>query len=489
MDRSPFYQSQRDRNVIAKNTVFGMITTAKSHRFTDGALASFFKTSPLRTGDVFILIDNDNCVNYTVYPQIKLISNQNPRSFAANINMLIDHATELAADLVVLNNDVIFTPGWREALEQRDDIISLPACNQTHVYQDNTGAPVFDQTLDQAQYAGRWDTLCQLAQHHVANNSGYFEQLHTSFYAFRLPKNIYKTVGKFDEEFLPAGGEDVDYRIRALRAGFQTLYTNSAYLLHFQGKSTWDGAEDKTETAGRNQGYHDVFVKKYGEDAAALLLKTGQSLEKIAEAATRYNILGNRVGEFASIVSGMRHEAESVVPVKEVAAPGLLPVIEALGDNLVGCELGVCMGMTLRYFLDNSTKIQKVYAIDAWQPYQDHWGFVTQELIDGWKATAVQLLTPHASRIELVVDNSFRAADRIPRESLDYIFIDGDHCYSAVALDLRRYWNRVRTGGVFAGHDWQLPTVRTAVEHFRIERNILSELHFTENNVWFWYKS
>lgn len=469
-------------------TVFGMVTTARSERFTAGALASFFKTTTFNDDDVFVLIDNDNVVKYSIYPQMKLLSLKSPNSFATNINLLMTYAEERKADLVVLNNDLILTPGWREALEARDDIISLPACNQTHIYQDSTGQIIFDQTLDLDDYAGQWDILCQMAKNHSANNIGYFEQLHTSFYAFRLPRSIYQKVGKFDETFAPAGGEDVDYRIRALQAGHDTLYTNAAYILHFQGKSTWSGVEDSDATDNRNQSYFRRFVEKYGEDMANLLLKVGQPLEKIAELAEKYRIRGNRPGEFASLVSGTPHVTDSVVPITEVSAPGLLSYIDALGNNLIGCEIGVCMGMTLRYFLDKSTNIQRVYAIDAWQPYQDHWGAVTQELIDRWKATAVQLLTPHANRIELIVEDSFRAADRIPLESLDYIFIDGDHCYAAVALDLRRYYNKVRTGGIFAGHDWQLPTVRAAVEHFRAERGITSEIRFTDKNVWFWYK-
>jgi SAM-dependent methyltransferase len=184
----------------------------------------------------------------------------------------------------------------------------------------------------------------------------------------------------------------------------------------------------------------------------------------------------------------MSNTRTSAIPLDRVSAPGLLPYIEALGDHLVGCELGVCMASTLGYFLDLSNKISKVYAVDAWKPYMDHWGQVTQQLVDQWKTVAVETLRPHRDRVEIIEADSFIAADRIPLGSLDYIFIDGDHCYAAVARDLRRYWGKVKPGGIFAGHDWNLPPVRTAVEHFRAERGIDTVIQFTDNNVWFWYK-
>ena len=35
-------------------------------------------------------------------------------------------------DLIVMNNDVIFTPNWSELLGNSEDAITIPSCNQTH---------------------------------------------------------------------------------------------------------------------------------------------------------------------------------------------------------------------------------------------------------------------------------------------------------------------------------------------------------------------
>lgn len=95
------------------------------------------------------------------------------------------------------------------------------------------------------------------------------------FYVFKLPSKIYNAVGLFDSQFGIGGGEDVDYRLRTLTAGYQVKYHSQSYLLHYAGKSTWDGPENSIETQKRNQQYMETFSKKWGEDLANLCLVGG----------------------------------------------------------------------------------------------------------------------------------------------------------------------------------------------------------------------
>jgi GT2 family glycosyltransferase len=472
---------------MSKGTLFGMITSEKSTHFTSYALNSFFATTQLHNNDLFVLIDNDDVWNDVSYPWINVIRNSSPKSFSANINQLLEIAENSELDFVMMNNDIILTPGWRESLEKNDNIICLPSCNQTHTYLDENKNPIFPNVVTLSEYSGDYLKLLQLAKHHTATNQGYYERFYTAFYLFRLPRNIYLKVGKFDEDFKPVGGEDTDYRVRAAKAGFKTVYTNDSYVLHFHGKSSWDGAEDTREIEQRNSQYFQEFVKKYSEDLAHLCLQIGNPDPIIK----KFSITNDDLNDFTNLIrkfSNIEPLGQTLVSIDNVSAPGLLPYIEKLGNNLIGCELGVCLGFTLRYFFDLSTCINKVYAIDAYQPYMDHWGQVTQEMVDRWKVGAVQLLDPYKDKIEFIELDSWQAADRISNNELDYIFIDGDHSYAAVARDLRKYWNKVKLGGIFAGHDWNLPPVKTAVENFRNEYNITSRIYHVDKNVWFWYK-
>jgi hypothetical protein len=49
---------------------------------------------------------------------------------------------------------------------------------------------------------------------------------------------------------------------------------------------------------------------------------------------------------------------------------------------------------------------------------------------------------------------SAEAAVEIPDRSLDFVFIDADHTYAAVTHDLEAWFPKIRSGGIFAGHDF-----------------------------------
>lgn len=46
------------------------------------------------------------------------------------------------------------------------------------------------------------------------------------------------------------------------------------------------------------------------------------------------------------------------------------------------------------------------------------------------------------------------AAQKIPNESVDYVYVDARHDYCGVAQDLEAYWPKLKAGGILAGHDF-----------------------------------
>jgi len=65
---------------------------------------------------------------------------------------------------------------------------------------------------------------------------------------------------------------------------------------------------------------------------------------------------------------------------------------------------------------------------------------------------------------------SLSAAERFPNESLDWVYIDGDHSHDAVKADLIAWFPKIRIGGALAGDDYDwldeagAPSVQRAVE-------------------------
>lgn len=266
------------------STLYAMISSASSDHYTGPAIESFLKHTKLGVGDDALLIDNDKTGNH-IDKKLRVIENETPQGFAKNINDAIAYAN--GRDLVILSNDIEFTHGWNEPIKQYNNLILLPSCNQTHTYISTDQSLRLTQSMYLNDYNNKQLALADcVSQHKSQVLYGFFDRHLMPFYAFRIPYAIYSKVGLFDEDFGPGGGEDVDYRLRAIELGFDVKYASQSYLLHYHGKSTWDGGETLQQTYERDKQYFQHFSDKWGEEWANLFLSGGNPMPVIE----KYNL-------------------------------------------------------------------------------------------------------------------------------------------------------------------------------------------------------
>lgn len=265
-------------------TLYTMISSSSSDHYTSPAINSLLKHTRLGKYDDILLIDNDQTGNH-IGKRLTVIENAIPQSFAKNINNAIAYAQ--GRDLVIVSNDIEFTAGWSEPLKQYANLILLPSCNQTHLYTSTDSSLTLTRSMQLTDYGNNHTGLADCVKQHIRQvQPGFFEHHLMPFYAFRIPAAIIAKVGLFDEDFGTGGGEDVDYRLRAIAAGFSVKYASRSYLLHYHGKSTWDGAETQQQTQARDYRYFRHFSNKWGEEWANLLLSGGNPLPVIE----KYNL-------------------------------------------------------------------------------------------------------------------------------------------------------------------------------------------------------
>ena len=75
---------------------------------------------------------------------------------------------------------------------------------------------------------------------------------------------------------------------------------------------------------------------------------------------------------------------------------------------------------------------------------------------------------------------SFDAVTEISDGELDFIYIDGSHRRREIMEDIRMYWNKVKVGGLVAGHDYDREEVRNAIRDELVDKVIESAI--VENN-------
>jgi predicted O-methyltransferase YrrM len=174
--------------------------------------------------------------------------------------------------------------------------------------------------------------------------------------------------------------------------------------------------------------------------------------------------------------------------------PNRMKIIHNLvKDNLVtklGAEIGVWMGETTEYLLNNMKEL-KIYAIDPYEVYEHynkhHRGASedTQERFDDvYNKVSSKLNNMFPERIIWIRDMGLSASYEIKDNSLDFVFIDGNHGYEYVKADIAIWKHKVRKDGYLIGHD----IFSNKDSHQCVKRAV--EFHF-ENNYsieeGYWY--
>jgi len=96
-------------------------------------------------------------------------------------------------------------------------------------------------------------------------------------------------------------------------------------------------------------------------------------------------------------------------------------------------------------------------------------------------------MRPFRNRSVIVCQRSVDAAAFVAPDSLDLVFIDGDHDYGAVREHVRLWRPKLRIGGVLAGHDYNLffPGTIRAVHEFAFDTR--ATLTLGPDHMW-WFQ-
>ena len=260
--------------------IFGMVSLLPSISYTLVGLDSFLQNTKLEPGDELIVFDNDrsfDLISRFLPNSITVIKNQSPLSFSANINQAVNLASEKKTDLYFLNNDLYFPAGWLEPLRSApQNIITSPLSNRE--VQLRTGEIQWVNNLRLSDLIGREKLLERGIADLVGKGDGYKSVVSLPFFCVKLPLAVMQKVGLFDEGFGPGGGEDYDYCIRSLKHEFSIAYALKSYVLHFNGKSTWSGAESAEGTATRCESYRRYFREKWGDKLFRLYIEESEKV-------------------------------------------------------------------------------------------------------------------------------------------------------------------------------------------------------------------
>lgn len=126
---------------------------------------------------------------------------------------------------------------------------------------------------------------------------------------------------------------------------------------------------------------------------------------------------------------------------------GMAPLFKELGFK-TGVEIGVLKGRFLKTFCEQGFKM---YGIDPWEDYDNYNDYKGLDF-NAFEKESRDRLAPYDCTI--IKKWSMDAVKDFEDESLDFVFIDGNHSLEFVIEDIAAWSKKIRIGGIISGHDY-----------------------------------
>jgi predicted nuclease of predicted toxin-antitoxin system len=151
----------------------------------------------------------------------------------------------------------------------------------------------------------------------------------------------------------------------------------------------------------------------------------------------------------------------------------------------IGVEIGVNEGENIFEIAKNNSKL-KIYGVDPYKIqkenilYNEEYNDESLSIIKR-KILKESLKYPN---LKIIIDRSDNASKQFDKESIDFVFIDGDHSYESVKTDINCWEPKVKEDGLIMGHDYNWGDVARAVGERFTEVWILSDNVWAASKVW-----
>jgi glycosyltransferase involved in cell wall biosynthesis len=119
------------------------------------------------------------------------------------------------------------------------------------------------------------------------------------------------------------------------------------------------------------------------------------------------------------------------------------------------CEVGVRDGENLLKMYSKS--LDELVAVDIWTEtgiLSENDLKYSQAQLDSQYNQVIEISKKTNNKIKVVKNFSHKASENFENEYFDFIYLDADHTYEAVKLDLNAWWPKLKVGGFMGLHDY-----------------------------------
>jgi len=138
-------------------------------------------------------------------------------------------------------------------------------------------------------------------------------------------------------------------------------------------------------------------------------------------------------------------------------------------------EIGTFHGTSTLMF---SLFVKKVYTVDCYNLI--HYGIPTHDQLF---VDAEKIFIERTKDIENIIKIKKFSSDAsldFEDNSLDAVYIDGEHDFDSVSQDIKLWSKKIKKGGILCGHDFSLPFLKSILEN----ENLINELETYPDDSW-----
>jgi hypothetical protein len=218
----------------------------------------------------------------------------------------------------------------------------------------------------------------------------------------------------------------------------------------------------REERAGRVKVLHLAGLRGRGNRTLAERIEIVlEQFPQLAPVLPLYAWLGNRAAVRAGIEAlpnAVQFVDELLLDAGMLATRNQLPaLLNRRGLMGTGVEVGVKRGAFSETLL-RAWQGRTLISVDSWleAPQREYLDIsnVSQAEHDRFYEETVARLARFGDRSAIWRTTSAEAAVRIESQTLDFVYLDARHDYRSVKEDLGHWLDKLRPGGIFAGHDY-----------------------------------
>lgn len=309
-------------------------------------------------------------------------------------------------------------------------------------------------------------------------------------YLFGFSKEIYQSVGGFDERYF-ATWEEIDFGAKLCMNGLKSVGLNAPIIYHEGGASFSDPInqhpamqkQSLAQTQWIDKWSTILNISKHLKSDRDLIIEISNSL------ILRLPILSE--SSFKSVEIDVKHFSQVRVIEPREDIHGWFDwsniYSSALNTSPLGAkfvEVGSWMGKSACFMAEiikESGKQIEFNCVDIWdESYAVDNETLQNKLLQSPGSTLLDLFKDNLKRygvldyVKIHKTTSALAAKNFESGSLDMVFLDAAHDYESVKVDLNSWCPKLKHGAIFAGHDyfWSSDGVKPAVDEFFAAKGI-----------------